>query len=113
MSEEQESSELDRLVDEYLLIKEHADKLNEELETIKERLRSLGPGEYSTHEGVSVLITEPRRTFDVEAALAILPEAVRTLCLVVDPAKVKHYLSPQALEGVMRASKGKRGVYVR
>jgi hypothetical protein len=108
-----ENTELDRIVAEYLLLRGQIEELSDKLDWLKERLRTLGPGAHSTNEGVTVLITDPPRTFDVDAALAILPEPVRDLCTTIDPAKVKQYLSAQALDSVMLPGNGKRRVTVK
>jgi len=106
-------TDLDQLVDEYLLLQEHVDKLTDELDQIKARLRDLGPGEHKTKSGATVYVTEPPRRFDLDAAVELLTLAQRATSMTYDSGEVKRWLSPVQLDSVMRAGNGRARVYVK
>ena len=113
MTDTDESTELDRLVDEYLILQEHVDKLTDELEQIKARLRDLGEGAHKTSSGATVYVSEPPRRFDLDAASELLTLAQRAVCMRLDEREVKRWLSPVQLDSVMRAGNGRARVYVK
>jgi predicted nuclease with TOPRIM domain len=112
MSDETETTELDRLIDELLMLQEHADKITDEIEAIKTRLRDLEPGEYKTDSG-TLRVSDPPRAFDLDAAISMLPVPQREASKVYDVSRVKAWLSQVQLDACMRAGTGKRRVSVR
>lgn len=106
-------TELDRLVEELLLLQEHVDKLSDELEQIKARLRDLGPGVYDTSSGMRVIVTEAPRVFDLDAAVELLTISQRASAMRYDASEVKRWLSPVQLDSVMRPGHGRARISVK
>lgn len=101
----------DKLIARLVELNVKAAEIAEEVEDIKSKLRLLGPGEYVSN-GLTLKITPPR-SFNVKAAIALVPEELRVECFAdasLDPAKVKRHLTPAQLEACMEVTNGKAKV---
>lgn len=76
----------------YLDLSETIEALNAERETVKNRLRDLGPGKHPSVNGVTVTVTPPSRRFNPDRAWTMLTPEQQTLCVSPDAKKIKAQL---------------------
>jgi hypothetical protein len=100
--------DLDRLIDEYQTLSEHAAKITAELEAVKEQLRALPAGKHRG-QGGTVIISPPHRKLDLEKAASALPPEVRQGCYVpkLDRDAVLRLIGPAIKEWAMEPGDGR------
>lgn len=92
------SIETDHLVGRYLDLKDEAEQIAEQMETIKDQLRALGVGQHSTSTGVTVTVQAPSRRFNLDKAWSLLTPEQQSVCVAPAAAKVKAQLAPVIAE---------------
>lgn len=108
--------ELDDLVKRYIDLDARRTELADECESIKTRIRDeLNDGQHETPSGVTVTVSPPSRSFNIGAAINLLPVEALEQCRLdgYDPKKIKRFLAPALLDLCMDAGSGERRVSIR
>lgn len=106
--------QLERDVAALLDLAEHIEKLQGEQADIKARLAARYPaGTYRTSHGVAVTVKSPSRTFNADAAWAMLTPEQQALCTKPDPAKIKAQLPGVLVDQLMVPGTGAPSVAVK
>lgn len=98
--------DLDHLVGRYLDLKDEAEQIAGQMDTIKDQLRALGVGRHETNAGVTVTVQAPARRFNLDRAWALLTPEQQAVCVAPAAAKVKAQLAPVVAETCYDAGTG-------
>lgn len=94
-------------------LQEQIEELQSQLVAAKGRLADRGIGKYETATGVTVTVSEPPRSFDLEKAWGLLTPEQQAVCQAPDSKKVRAQLPPVLAEQCMTPGTGKPRVTIR
>lgn len=99
---------VDVLIRQVAAIDERLEELRIRREQCIDQLRAAGPGKHLGLSGRTVSVTAPNRSFSVEKAAALIPEAVRATCLTwsYDAKMIKGLLTAEQADACYEPGSG-------